>query len=176
MSNRREDDRRVDLRAVRLSVEELYEAHGDLVYARTMSILRDHQRAEDAVQETWLSAARALARGTVPEYPPQWLLTIARRTARRVGRRAGKPGLPLDREPKAPPERNEVEVTEERRRVHAALSSLPEEDREILTLRYLEGLPPRALRKRFGVSRSTLWERIAAARERLKRALRAQPA
>jgi RNA polymerase sigma-70 factor (ECF subfamily) len=176
MSDRRTDDRRVDLREVRLSVEQLLETHGDLVYARAMSILRDHQRAEDAVQETWLSAARALAGGTIPEYPPQWLLTITRRNAWRIARRAGGRAVPLDREPQARPQRHEVEVIEDRQRVDDALSRLSSEDRELLTLRYLEGLPPRALRKRYGVSRSTLWERIAAARERLKRALRTQPA
>ena len=176
MSESRADDRRERARAVRLAVEELYEAHGDLVYARAMRILRDHQRAEDAVQETWLSAARAISRGSVPEFPAPWLLTIVRRKAGRLARRAGRPTAPLLREPDAPPERLEMEATEERRRVHDALSRLSDEDREILTLRYLEGVSPKVLRKKYGVSRSTMWERLASARERLKRALRTEPA
>ena len=73
----------------RPSFEELYASYGNLVYATAMRTLGDHQLAEDATQETWVSAARSLDRGTVPKFPIAWLLKISRRTAARKLRNDG---------------------------------------------------------------------------------------
>lgn len=56
----------------------LYEEHATSVYRYLRRTLRSRQDAEDALQETFLRAFRALSSGTRPETPLAWLLTIAR--------------------------------------------------------------------------------------------------
>jgi RNA polymerase sigma-70 factor (ECF subfamily) len=58
--------------------EALYRAHGAAVAALCRSLLRDRGDAEDATQQVFLSAHRALLNGTVPREPLAWLLTVAR--------------------------------------------------------------------------------------------------
>ena len=58
--------------------EALYRAHGAAVAALCRSLLRDRGEAEDATQQVFLSAHRALLNGTVPREPLAWLLTVAR--------------------------------------------------------------------------------------------------
>ena len=50
----------------RARVEELYASHARLVRSVCRSLLRDRNEAEDAVQQTFLSAQRALANGSSP--------------------------------------------------------------------------------------------------------------
>jgi DNA-directed RNA polymerase specialized sigma24 family protein len=45
-------------------------------------LLRHRQEAEDAVQQTFLSAYRSLLNGVEPRYPAAWLATIARNECR----------------------------------------------------------------------------------------------
>jgi RNA polymerase sigma-70 factor (ECF subfamily) len=58
--------------------EALYREHGTAVAALCRSLLRDRGEAEDATQQVFLSAHRALLNGTVPREPLAWLLTVAR--------------------------------------------------------------------------------------------------
>ena len=58
--------------------EALYREHGAAVAALCRSLLRDRGEAEDATQQVFLSAHRALLKGTVPREPLAWLLTVAR--------------------------------------------------------------------------------------------------
>jgi DNA-directed RNA polymerase specialized sigma24 family protein len=58
--------------------EELFAAHRRTVFGLCRALLRDPVEAEDAVQQTFLSAHRALLNGTRPQAPAAWLATIAR--------------------------------------------------------------------------------------------------
>jgi RNA polymerase sigma-70 factor (ECF subfamily) len=58
--------------------EALYREHSAAVAALCRSLLRDRGEAEDATQQVFLSAHRALLNGTVPREPLAWLLTVAR--------------------------------------------------------------------------------------------------
>src|SRR5690349_23055435 len=58
--------------------EALYREHGAAVASFCGSLLRDRAEAEDAAQQVFLSAHRALLNGTVPREPLAWLLTVAR--------------------------------------------------------------------------------------------------
>src|SRR5215469_8005738 len=72
--------RRKDLarRAVGARVGRLFEAHGQMVFALCNVLLGNRQEAEDALQQTFLSAHRSMLSGTVPEEPAAWLAAIAR--------------------------------------------------------------------------------------------------
>jgi RNA polymerase sigma-70 factor (ECF subfamily) len=153
-------------------VEGLYEEHGTLVYVIAMRILRDHQLAEDAAQESWIRISRQLDKGVRPEFEQSWVLTIARREALRIAERRRK-ARPLPEEGPSTSDRGpQAESEEERERLRSAMERLPEEDREIIRLNYLEELPPASLRKRLGLaSRNGVSRRLRRAMGRLRRLL-----
>ena len=123
-------------------VEELYTAHARLIRSVCRSMLRDRNEADDAVQQTFLSAQRALANGSSPHEPAAWLATIARNEClARVRERMREP-LPVEAEPtefgadaySAAVSRYEVATLRE------ALADLPRAQREAILLRELRGL------------------------------------
>src|SRR6187431_3778613 len=62
--------------------EAFYLTHKPAVYLTALRHLNNRDDAEEITQETFLSAYRALARGTQPTAPRAWLLTIARNACR----------------------------------------------------------------------------------------------
>jgi len=137
----------------------------DFVRSLARRLVRDEASAEDIVQQTWVAALtrppedRRAVRG--------WLSGVVRRlTARHWrdrsarNRREGVAARP-DRVPSVA----EITAREEvRTRVVRAVLALKEPYRSVVTLRYLEGLPPREISRRLGVPVETV-------RTRLKRAL-----
>jgi len=88
------------IRAVRTGEKD---AFGDLVrryeravWATAWRTLRDHHRAQDATQNTFVEAYRQLAQLRDPARFGVWLLKIARRQTLRVARRR-EPEHPLER-------------------------------------------------------------------------------
>ncbi len=123
-------------------MEELYTAHVRLVRSICRSLLRDRNEADDAVQQTFLSAQRALTNGSSPREPAAWLAVIARNEClARVRERMREP-LPVDAEPTevgadayaSAVSRYEVATLRE------ALADLPRAQREAILLRELRGL------------------------------------
>ena len=150
----------------------LYGEYGILVYVIAMRTLRDHQLAEDAAQEAWIRISRQLDKGFKPDFEQSWVVTIARREAMRIaGRR--REVLPLaTEEPCASDRWPQADLEEERERLRSAIERLPEEDREVIRLSYLEELPPASLRQRLGIAyRSNVSRRLRRAMDRLRRLL-----
>jgi RNA polymerase sigma-70 factor (ECF subfamily) len=128
--------------AVARRVEELYTAHARLVRSVCRSLLRDRNEAEDAVQQTFLSAQRALANGSVPREPAPWLATIARNEClARVRERMREP-LRVEEEPIAfGSDAHSAAVSRyEAATLREALADLPRAQREAILLRELRGL------------------------------------
>src|SRR5262249_36978089 len=144
----------------------------------------------DVVQETLAEAAaqlnRYLKNRPLPFYP--WLRQLAQRRlidlhrrhvqARRrtVTREVATVGLPdrsaealaerLSGRPSSPSAR--LHRQERRDRVRAALAALAEQDREVLVLRILEGLPTRETAAVLGISEVAVRSRQVRALDRLK--------
>ena len=151
--------------------ERLYREHGGLAYVMAMRILGDRLLAEDATQESWIRIARELERGVAPRFEQSFVLAIARNEALRIASRRGHP--PLRTEPFAPPVPDPIEVREERRLLRQALNTLPGDDQQLLEIRFIDQASPQDLRMSFGVtSRTAIWKRIQAAKERLRKAFR----
>jgi RNA polymerase sigma-70 factor (ECF subfamily) len=62
---------------VQVTVQTLFERHGERVLAYCRRRLRSREEAEDALQTTFLYACRGLQRGVVPKTEIAWLLKIA---------------------------------------------------------------------------------------------------
>jgi RNA polymerase sigma-70 factor, ECF subfamily len=125
----------------RTRLEHLYGKHGQRVYAICIAVLRDRHEAEDAAQQVFVSAFRALLRGAEPRDCGAWLATIARHESWARARR--QPIVPL--QPELPDTAQEDPSTlalqrAELERVWRAIGDLPASQRDALLLREVRGL------------------------------------
>jgi RNA polymerase sigma-70 factor (ECF subfamily) len=138
--------------------------------------------AEDALQQTFVAAWRNAATIEVEGSARPWLFTVARNAAAKLQRRAGAAPQPVEdleqlgelagfAAPDATPARF-AEAAEERQLLNSALSSLPDADREVLTLRDLEQLTGEQVAELLGLSLPAMKSRLHRARLRLVAELR----
>ena len=126
----------------RVAFEALYHRYVRSVYGIALRRLRDRQRAEDAVQETFAAVWRSAA-SYRPERGPAapWLYAVARnaivdRLRARNEPAAEAPDLPSGE----PGPADAAEASFVSWRVHRALEELPEKEREVVELAYWSGL------------------------------------
>jgi DNA-directed RNA polymerase specialized sigma24 family protein len=82
-------------------IDDLYTEHCRMVLGLCRSLLRDTHEAQDASQQTFLSAYRSLLAGARPRDTGAWIATIARNECRaRIRKRMSTP-LPVDVEPES---------------------------------------------------------------------------
>lgn len=145
-----------------------------MVYALCRLILRDRVEAEDAAQQTFLSAYRSLLRGGGPEQPAAWLATIARNECR--GRIAGRATATFalsytDGQPGADPT-TIVDQREEIEALCSAIAELPRGQREAIVLREFYGLSYAEVAAALGVSGPAVESALFKSRRRLQDRLR----
>lgn len=147
-------------------------------------ILRNHDDAEDAVQNAYLRAFRAFA-GFEGDQMRPWLLAIVRHAAYRMlqeRRRAdnavelmpiGSDGAAYDSGPVSEePSPDAALIAEcDRQSLYAALAELPPAYREIIVLRDLEGLSYRDIAATTGVPVGTVMSRLSRGRAGLRKAV-----
>lgn len=143
-----------DLRAAqvdRAAFEILYRRYLGRVYGYAFYQLGDHHDAEDATERTFLAALRAL-----PTFRDEgatfraWLFRIAHNeiaNARRSRFRRRTEPLPANLERAAPnaDPAGLVADAEELRRVLRAVAELPEDRRQVVLLRFVDGLSSREI-------------------------------
>jgi len=143
-----------DVRAAqahRPAFEVLYRRYLDRVYGYAFYQLGDHHDAEDATERTFMAALRAL-----PAFTDEgasfraWLFRIAHNTianARRHRSRRRTEPLRDDFERPAPnaDPASLVLAADEARRVRRAIAELPEDRRQVVLLRFVDGLSSREI-------------------------------
>ena len=157
--------------------EELVRRYQD-VAVRTAYLVCPEADADDAVQESFLKAFAALPRFRDGAPLRPWLLRIvtneARNRRRSAGRREGLAQRAADREPRQDAEPGPEAVViaaEARSELLAALSTLRDDDREILGARYLLDLSEAETAETLGLPRGTVKSRTSRALGRLREAL-----
>jgi RNA polymerase sigma factor (sigma-70 family) len=161
------------------ALEALYDRYGRPAYSLARRILTEETLAQDIVQKVFLSLWRNAGRfdagrGTVATY----LLSMTHHRAVDVVRReenlrrwrTSDEGLELEPDPKTRVE-DEVEASERRAEVRAALAELPAAQREALLLAYFGGYTQREVAALVGVPLGTVKTRMAAGMRKLKEAL-----
>lgn len=131
--------------AATADVETLVHTYYDAVYRLALSILEDAAEAQDAAQETFISAAESLPDFRGEAQLKTWLLAIAanecrdalRRRQRRL-RSALRKVQSLWSDPASPEE--EAARCEDRDRVYRAVAALPQKQRLPVLLRYVHNL------------------------------------
>jgi RNA polymerase sigma factor (sigma-70 family) len=76
-------------------LSELFTRHASMVVGVCRGMLRHREEAEDAAQQTFLAAYKALLGGTKPREPAAWLATIARNECRRRITDRMRAGVPI---------------------------------------------------------------------------------
>lgn len=151
----------------------LYDAHHRRVYAYAVS-RAGRQLADEVVSETFLVAWRRLADIPAAELP--WLLGVARNVLRDQFR-ADTRRRSLDAELRSWAEAvgthagDVADDVADRAEILNALTSLSEDDRELLTLVAWDGLTSREAARVVGCSAATYSVRLHRARRRLERAM-----
>jgi RNA polymerase sigma-70 factor, ECF subfamily len=156
-----------------LALLELYDRYSRPVYATGIRLLGDAHLAEELVQDAFTNVwRRALSFDSSRASFATWLYRITRNRAVDLNRRRQVRPLSAGEEPL----RNmsggpEPEASVDGWDVARALSRIPEEHREVLTLAYFEGLSQREISRRTGIPLGTIKSRTTAALKRLHRSL-----
>ncbi|HEV8683105.1 MAG TPA: sigma-70 family RNA polymerase sigma factor [Actinomycetota bacterium] len=158
------------------SYGELVRRYQQVAVRTAYVVAGDAADAEEAAQEAFVKAYRALDRfrGDAPFRP--WLLAIvaneARNRRRAAGRqaalalRAAERGRPSGDAVPSPEEA--VLGTEERERLLAAVNSMGESDRMVIAYRFFLDLSERETAEALGVPAGTVKSRLSRALERLR--------
>ena len=149
----------------------LVRAHQDIAFRTAMLITQDAADAEEAAQDAFLKAWRALPRFRRGEPWRPWLLTIVANEARNRRRSAGRRGA-LALRVQAPQDDRSAEAAvlaaETRDALLGALSRLREDDRLVLGCRYLLELSEAETAAALGVRPGTVKSRTSRALGRLR--------
>jgi RNA polymerase sigma-70 factor (ECF subfamily) len=161
--------------------EALVRAHQDIAFRTACLFAGSAAEAEEAAQEAFVKAWRALPRFRAGAPFRPWLLAIvgneARNRRRAAGRRAGlaaraaTEGASGDA---APSPEAALLASGERRELLAALEALDERDRAVIACRYLLDLSERETAEALGCRRGTVKSRLSRALERMR--LKLEPA
>jgi RNA polymerase sigma-70 factor (ECF subfamily) len=148
-------------------------------YARWLT--RNEADAEDVVQDAAVRAFRYFG-SLRNDNPRAWLLTIVRHTwYARMSQRAAHPRLVEYEEmthaqPDHRPDPEALALQQQTAdRVRRAVQSLPDDFREVLVLRELEGMSYKEIAEVAGIPIGTVMSRLARARERLLPLLKPAP-
>lgn len=149
---------------------EIYDRHHRQVYAYAVS-RAGHDLADDIAGQTFLIAWQRL--DVIPREPLPWLLGVARNVVHERYREETRQRSLAEqlRTWVDEAERDVAEAVAEKAAALKALASLPDPDRELLTLVAWHGLSARAAAQVVGCSTATFFVRLHRARRRFETAL-----
>lgn len=164
------------------ALDQLIEHVQPQVYRFGLKMCRHPEDAEDVLQETLLSLARAFGDFRGDASVSTWLYTVARNHC--IKKRRTRVDAPTHLEPldaaqavadgTPDPERN-AQAHESWSAVEAALAELSEDDREVVVLRDIEGLSAKEVAEIQGTSVSAVKSRLHRARVALRGRLAPRP-
>ncbi|MEO8289942.1 MAG: sigma-70 family RNA polymerase sigma factor [Gaiellaceae bacterium] len=164
---------RLSTEAAGARLSELFEEHGRMVYGVCRVLLRDPQEAEDASQQTFLSAQKSMLAGHEVRDPGAWLGTIARNECReRIRARMSAPLTLVDQDAVSLGVEDVAGRRAEIEALCAALAELPQHQREAIVLREFYGLSYGEVRAALGVTDAAVESLLFRARKRLQKELR----
>ena len=149
----------------RSAFDKLYRRYSRPVFGLALRRLGDRGRAEDAVQETFVSIWRS-ARTYRPERGPgaPWVYGVARNAIVDRSRARNEPAAEAPDEASleaGPDERAEQAWTQWQ--VHSALERLPEREREVIALAYWSDLSQSEVAAKLGIPLGTVKTRTRSA-------------
>jgi len=155
---------------------QLVQRFQDMACGYAYSILGDFDLAEDAAQDAFIQAYRELGSLREPQAFASWFRRIVFTQCPRLTRGKQLATVPLDDvvEMTAPDEPSQVvEARDMRDRVMKAINSLPEHERVVTTLFYINGYSHNDIAGFLDVPVSTVKSRLHTSRNRLKESMMA---
>ncbi len=141
------------------------------IYRFLFVMLGDRETAMDCTQDTFIRAYENLRRGRPVN--AGWLYTVARNRAMDHFRRSRHRQVDLERAELLPVDG--VDAAEEWVAMRDAFAQLPADDRTVLYLAAIEGLPGPEIAERLGISPHAVRMRIHRARQRFRLAYGGTP-
>ena len=158
-------------RGEREAFSELVRTHERRAYAVARAIVVNHEDAEDAVQEAFLHAYRALHRFLPDQAFGAWLHRIVANAALDITRRRKVRDADELPETVASPFRDPAESSELRRRLQEALETLPARQRAVIVLHDVEGYKHAEIGVTLGIPEGTARSDLHYARSHLREVL-----
>jgi RNA polymerase sigma-70 factor (ECF subfamily) len=146
---------------------ELVRRYERAAWATAWKVLRDYHAAQDATQDAFVEAYRRLGQLRCPDHFGVWLLRITQREAWRLARRrrqAQSLAVVADHAAGTAPD----PLTPETDDLLQALGRLPEHERLVVALRYLDGYPVAEVARLTGRPVGTVTKQLSRALERLR--------
>ena len=161
-----------------VAFESLVKRYQQAVFASAFAVLADAHTAQDVAQETFLAAFRTLGKLKNADRPRPWLAGIARNLAVSALRQRKLQTVPLSKAPEPagadPHATRDASATraDEVDHLRAALVELTDRQREIVCLRYFEGLAYREIAAALDVTVDVVQVTLFRAKKALARILR----
>jgi RNA polymerase sigma-70 factor (ECF subfamily) len=146
------------------SLTELIQSYFMDVYNVCFRVLGRPQDAEDATQETFLSLFRTREKLAAAQSARAWILTVARNTSISM-LRARRPAAAL---PDSVAEAGPIREPGDPERLNLALAELPEDERHLVQMRFLEGRSPAEMALASGRSPGSVATALCRALQRLR--------
>lgn len=150
---------------------ELVRRHQRRAYVVARSIVINHEDAEDAVQEAFLHAFKAIGRFLPDQAFGAWLHRIVANAALDVTRRRKVRDADELPETVASPFRDPAEGGELRQRLKEALTTLPARQRSVIVLHDVEGYKHAEIGKMLDIPEGTARSDLHYARSHLRKVL-----
>ena len=160
-------------RGEREAFSELVRRHQRRAYVVARSIVVNHEDAEDAVQDAFLHAYKAIGRFLPDQAFGAWLHRIVANAALDVTRRRKVRAAEELPETVASPFRDPAEAGELRQKLREALETLPERQRSVIVLHDVEGYKHAEIGKMLDIPEGTARSDLHYARAQLRRVLEA---
>jgi len=147
-------DAAADIAAI---VADLHQAHALTLVRMANLLLRDHQAAEDVVQDAFMGLYRAMPRlADHAQILPYLRAAVINRARTAVRKRERAWGHPAMHQPPGSSAESAALDSAERTAVMAAVARLPRRSREVLVLRYYLDLGDAEIAATLGVTRGTV--------------------
>lgn len=149
----------------KVAFETAYSKYSNMLYRLALSILRNCEDAEDAVQMVFYKyLLKQLEFGT-EEHERAWFVRVSINQCKdSMRRRKVRAALPLD-------EIIDLGVYDDQSEILSALFALPEKYKTVLILHYIEGFKVEEIAMMAGLSKSAVKMRLSRGRELLKNEL-----
>ncbi|MCI0391099.1 MAG: sigma-70 family RNA polymerase sigma factor [Acidobacteria bacterium] len=156
-----------------LAFAELVRIYQDIAVAYATSILKDYHLAEDAAQEAFVEAYRALASLREPAAFAAWFRTIIFKHCDRIRRRRRHPVIELEAALEVaslePSPEETLELQEAKISVWKAIAALSDAERAVVLLYYMGDHSQTVIAEFLNVTTNAVKTRLYSARKRLRK-------
>jgi len=147
----------------------LMERHSTRVHAYLVRYTRSREDADDLLQDTWMRVARSARNFDPTRRFRTWLYGIATNLGRDLFRRRGsRQRALLHAASEAPIALAPEAGIAERQELRERIAKLPDRMREVVLLRYFEGMSESEMSAALGIARGTVKSRLHSALGRLR--------